>query len=156
FDQHLWVETEAAHMLSGLGFSLWRLASVAEECKRLPHTLPRFRRISMSRSHCRKDHQRVEVFLDGLARLGDPESRQLRPYGLPPPQLAGLPDEIKKRVLMMPDEFQHLRTQTGEVSGEILKVKVVFLPFFLHLTGKHRLCLCDGLPVRQVVLKGIP
>src|SRR5581483_1407056 len=85
FDQHLWVETEAAHMLSGLGFSLRRLASVAEESKRLPHTLSRFRRISMSRSHCRKDHQRVEVFLDRLARFGDPERRQLGPSGLPHP-----------------------------------------------------------------------
>src|SRR5437764_91978 len=111
-------------MLSGLGFSLRRLASVAKESKRLPHTLPRFRRISMSRSHCRKDHQRVEIFLDRLARLSNPESRQLRPYGFPHPQLAGLPDEIKKRVLMMPDEFQHFRTQMGEVLGEILKVKV--------------------------------
>src|SRR5207245_4808959 len=106
-------------MLSGLGFSLRRLASVAKESKRFTHTLSRFRRISMSRSYCRKDHQRVEVFFDRLARLGDPESRQLRPYGLPRPQLVGLPDEIKKRVLMMPEEFQHLRTQTGEVLGEI-------------------------------------
>jgi len=57
---------------------------------------------------------------------------------------------------MMPDEFQHFRTQTGEISRQILKVEVVLLPFLLHLTGKHRLCLCDGIPVRQVVLKGIP
>ena len=57
---------------------------------------------------------------------------------------------------MMPDELQHLGTQTSKVSSEILQVEVVFLPFLLHLTGKHRSCLCDGLPVGQVVLKGIP
>ena len=55
----------------------------------------------------------------------------------------------------MPDEFQHLRTQPGEVLRQILKVEVVLLPFLLHLTGKQRLCLRDGVPVGQVVLKGI-
>ena len=55
----------------------------------------------------------------------------------------------------MPDEFQHLRTQPGEVSGEILKVKMILFPLLLHSTGNRRLCFGDGVPVRQVVLKSI-
>ena len=57
---------------------------------------------------------------------------------------------------MMPDEFQHLGTQPGEVSGEILKVKMVLFPLLLHSPSDRRLGLGDGIPVRQVVLKSIP